>query len=316
MKKTLLYLLVAGCFCVKATAQDDLLAGLVKDDSAVVKQNLTTATFKSTRIINMQSVEMTGKGNLEFMISHHFGNIWNTGAGWQNVAQLFGLNSGVAFTYLSFDYSPTKWLELGAAATGNSQYESWAKINLLKQQTGKKNIPVTVDWFSLMHVDATAGPSENNLTWNRFTYLHQILIARKFSENFSLQVMPSYIHLNDVPYGYNNTNNIFSLGLGGRYKLTHKTAITFEYSRQLNGYKNQIDETATVFSYQPNLVSIGYDWDTGGHIFQFFITSTNQASNITQLSANNNNFAKGAFALGFTLNRSYGIKRVVAAATH
>lgn len=53
----------------------------------------------------MQSTEMGAKGIMQFLISHHFSNIWNKGAGLQNEAQLFGLNSGVAYTYLSFDYS-------------------------------------------------------------------------------------------------------------------------------------------------------------------------------------------------------------------
>ena len=104
MKKILLYLLLVSCFMVKAIAQDDLLGGLMKDDSSKVKQSITTATFKSTRIVNMQSVEMTGKGNLEFMISHHFGNFWKEGKGLQNLSQLFGFNAGTATTYLSFDY--------------------------------------------------------------------------------------------------------------------------------------------------------------------------------------------------------------------
>ncbi len=313
MKKILLFLIFASCFLLKARAQDDLLASLAKEDSAKVKQNIATATFKSTRIINMQSVEMTGKGNLEFMISHHFGNAWNSGAGWQNVAQLFGLNSGVATTYLSFDYSFTDWFNMGFASTGNSKFESWAKFRLLRQQTGLKNIPVTVDWFSLVNIDATAGPSTDDLAWNRLSFIHQLLIARKFSENFSLQLIPSYIHYNVVPYGYNNSNNIFSIGIGGRYKLTHKTAITFEYSRQLNAYKDLLDETASAVNYVPDLISLGYDWDTGGHIFQFFLTSTTSSTNIAQLTTNMNNFAKGNISLGFTINRSYGIKRVVKA---
>ena len=109
MKKAFIFCIVASCFLLKASAQD-LLGDLMKEDSGKVKQNITTATFKSTRIINGQSVEMTCKGNLQFMISHHFGNVWNKGKGWQNVTQLFGLNSGVATTYLSFDYSYTDWL--------------------------------------------------------------------------------------------------------------------------------------------------------------------------------------------------------------
>jgi hypothetical protein len=138
-----------------------------------------------------------------------------------------------------------------------------------------------------------------------------VLIARKFNEKFSLQLSPSFIHYNIMPYGINNTNNIFSMGMGGRYKLTNKTAITFEYSRQLNGYKNLLDESASALNYVPDLLSLGYDWDTGGHIFQFFFTSTTNSSTITQLTANTNDFTKGNFSLGFTINRSYGIRKVV-----
>lgn len=311
MKKILIYLIITVCFLLKATAQDDLLGGLVKEDSAQVKQNITTATFKSTRIINMQSVEMTGKGNLQFMINHHFGNLWNEGKGLKNLAQFFGFNAGIATTYLSFDYSFKDWMNMGFAMTGDSRYETWAKFRLLRQQSGLKNIPVTIDYFALASVDASDGPSPNDNTWNRFSFLHQLLIARKFSEKFSLQLTPSYIHNNLIPYGYKNTNNIFSLGVGGRYKLTHKTAITFEYSRQLNGYNNLLDESASAVNYIPDLISLGYDWDTGGHIFQFFVSSTTNATNIAQLSTNTQNFAKGNFSLGFTINRSYGIKKVV-----
>ena len=308
MKKIFLYsFLVLGVYAAKA--QDDLLGGLVKDDAAVVKQNITSATFKSTRIINMQSVEMTGAGNLQFMISHHFGQIWQNGAGWKNAAQMFGLNAGVANTYLAVDYSPNKWLNLGVASTGNSQFEGWAKFKILRQQTGKKNIPVTVAWFSSFHADASDGPSINDNAWNRFSYLNQLLVARKFNDNFSLQVMGSLIHNNLNTYGVNNTNNTFSVGFGGRYKLTRKSAFTLEYSRQLNNYKNLIDETGSVYSYKPDLLSLGYDWDTGGHIFQFFISNTSMASNFTQLSANTSKLT--AFALGFNLNRSFGIKKVV-----
>lgn len=311
MKKRIIFLMLVCGFFVRANAQDDLLGDLVKEDASKVKQNLTTATFKSSRIINFTSVEMTGKGNLQFMISHRFGQMWKEGKGWSNVAQLFGLNSGFANTYMSFDYSFTDWLNLGFATTGNAQFESWAKFKLLKQQTGQKNVPVSVAFYSLMHADAGEGPSPDDLTWNRFSYLNQLLIARKFSESFSLQLIPSMIHYNYVPYGINNTNNIFNIAVGGRMKLTNKTAITFEYSRQLNGYKNLLDESASAVNYVPDVVSLGYDWDTGGHIFQFFLSSASSATNIGQLSANQNALKAGNFSLGFNLNRSYGIKKLV-----
>jgi len=311
MKKRIIFLMLVCGFFIRVNAQDDLLGDLVKEDASKVKQNLTTATFKSSRIINFTSVEMTGKGNLQFMISHRFGQMWKEGKGWTNVAQLFGLNSGFANTYMSFDYSFADWLNLGFATTGNAQFESWAKFKLLKQQTGQKNIPVSIVFYSLVHADASEGPSPDDFTWNRFSYLNQLLIARKFSESFSLQLIPSLIHYNYVPYGINNTNNIFNIAIGGRMKLTNKTAITFEYSRQLNGYKNLLDESASALNYKPDLFSIGYDWDTGGHIFQFFLSSASSATNIGQLSANQNELKPGNFSLGFNLNRSYGIKKIV-----
>ena len=311
MKKIVLIFMIACGFFMKATAQDDLLGDLVKEDSSKVKQNITTATFKSFRIINLQSVEMTGKGNLQFMISHRFGQVWKEGKGLSNIAQLFGLNSGFASTYMSFDYSFTDYMNLGFAMTGNARFESWAKFKLLKQQTGLKNMPVSVSLFSLANFDATEGSSPDDLTWNRFSFMHQLLIARKFSEKFSLELIPSLIHYNIVNYGINNTNNIFSIGVGGRYKLTNKTAISFEYARQLNGYENLLDESASAVNYTPDLFSIGYDWDTGGHIFQFFLSSSTSATNIAQLSSNTANFRPGNFSLGFNLNRSYGIKKVV-----
>ena len=299
-------------FTIRNYAQDDLLKDLEKEDAAKVKEDITTATFKSTRIINMHSVEMTGAGNLQFMITHHFGQAWNkdVGAG-QNLANFFGINSGLANTYMSFDYTPIRWMNLGVAMAGRGGFEGWGKFKLLRQQTGVKNVPVSAVWVSTFNVDAneSSNAAYKSTAWNRFSFLHQLLIARKFSENFSLQLSPSMVHYNVVGYGPESSNNIYSVGFGGRYKLTHKKAITFEYSRQFNMYENVLMPSGTFTNYVPNVVSVGYDIDTGGHIFQFFITNSSFASNIAQLSVNPK-ANKGIF-FGFNLNRSYAIKKVV-----
>jgi Membrane bound beta barrel domain (DUF5777) len=312
MKKIFLLFaaLLTGLTAVKA--QDDLLGELQKDDSATTKKNITIATFKSTRIINMHSTEMTGKGNLQFLIIHHFGEIWQKGEDEGNLGRLLGLNGNFASTYMSFDYSPSNWLNLGLAFAGSSNLEGTAKFKILRQQTGEHNYPVSIAWLSTARVNTSKSvPSPNNFVWNKFSYMHQLLIARKFSESFSLQLIPSLIHNNITTYGFGNSHNIYSLGMGGRYKLTDKTAITFEYARQLNMYKNVLDKSGEIINYSPNLFSLGYDWDTGGHIFQFFITNSSNASNLFQLSTNPKRDNLGQFSLGFNLNRSYSIKKTV-----
>lgn len=312
MKRIALLTLVSLFFAGSLFAQDDLLADLKSEDSAKVKENITIATFKSTRIINMHSVEMTGEGNLQFMIIHHFGAIWDDKEGASNFGRLFGLNAGFANTYMSFDYTPIRWLNLGLAFAGNSTLEGTAKFKILRQQTGQHNYPVSIAWVATANFNASNQvETPNDFYWNRFSYLHQLLIARKFNEKFSLQFMPSLVHRNIVAYGYDNAHTIYSLGIGGRMKLTDKTALTFEYTRQLNMYEDVIDKTGEIVNYTPNLFSLGYDWDTGGHIFQFFLTNSAYASNLTQLTFNPEKDNLGQWSLGFNLNRSYTVKKKV-----
>lgn len=304
MKKILSLLVFGLGLTITAVAQDAAPA-----EKPVKKVKFTKNTFSGTKIINFQSVETVSKGYLQFMISHHFGNIWNKDASTgQNFAQMLGLNSGIAHTYLSFDYSPTSYLNLGLAATGSAHFEGWAKFKILRQQTGGHNYPVTVDWVSLFNVDAnTKAPDE--LTWNKFSYLHQLLIARKFNEKFSLQLSPTVVHYNEVPYGKNNTNNIFSMGLAGKYKMTAKRNLTFEYSRQFNMYENVLDKNGNILNYQPDLLSVGLEFNTGGHVFQFYLGTTTQASTIDQLTRNTNSLKKMQFALGFSLNRALSLAK-------
>lgn len=312
MKKIVLLLIFAFGFWSAGIAQE-------KTETASKEapaKKFVRATFNSTRIINMQSVEIASKGSLQFMISHHFDYLWDKDIApvgsnkrfQQNLAHLFGLNSGFAKTYLSFDYSPTNYANLGLAATGRSVYEGWAKFRLLRQQTGSKAMPVSVSWFSLANI--YTGLKENGeYIHNRWSFLHQLLIARKLSNKFSLELIPSLVHFNVVPYGLNNSNNVWSIGMGTKYKATAKMNLTLEYSRQLNMYEDVISKTGSIVSYSPNLLTAGIEINTGGHLFQFYIGNTTDASAIDQLARNNSKIKDGQFAMGFTINRSLSLKK-------
>jgi opacity protein-like surface antigen len=310
MKKTYLFTLLLACgFAMQAVAQDSTQQ---KEEAPVPKSKFVKGTFQSSYLVNLPTVEMLRKGNLQFMIAHHFGMIWNKDAdGGQNLAQFLGINSGIAKTYLSFDYSFTDWANAGLALAGASRYEGWVKFKILRQKTGEKSFPVTIAWVSLVNANALANPSDtvsaNKLGWNKFSFMHQLLIARKFSSKFSLQVMPTLVHYNIVPYGINNSNNIFSIGLGAKYQLTTNKALTVEYARQLNVTDNVLDKFGNITNYTPDMFSIGLEFNTGGHIFQFYIGNATTSSNIEQLTRNTNQFALRNFALGFRMNRGFFI---------
>jgi Membrane bound beta barrel domain (DUF5777) len=304
MKKILPLLVFLLAFLANAVAQDSAAAEIKE----APKAKYTRAIFSATKIINMQSTEIVTPGILQFMISHHFSNIWNKDGGKQNIAQFFGLNSGVAHTYLSFDYSPLKFMNVGVAMAGGSKYEGWAKFRILRQQTGIKNIPVTIGFYSLASVNTGEDP-DNEFTGNKFSFMNQLLISRKFSDKFSLQLMPTWIHFNVVPYGINNSNEVFSLGIAGKYKVSSKLNVTLEYARQLNMYENLITKNGAILNYKPDLLSVGIEISTGTHLFQFYVGSTTDASAIDQLARNNSSIKEGNIAIGFTINRSMNVKK-------
>ena len=300
MKKIFSLIIICLGLLTQSFAQTDSVAAPIK---VTPKQKITKNVFSTSKLINMQTTELGAPGAFQFMISHHFSEIYNKDAGSQIGAQLFGINSGVAYTYLSFDYSPVRWLNLGAAAAGSSKYEGFAKIKLLRQQSGKYNIPVSVAVFSLVNVN-TAPDKSITFAGDRYNYLNQILISRKFNDKLSLQLMPTLVHFNKVPYGVNNDNEVFSIGLGGKYKLTDIVSLDFEYSRQLNMYKNVLTSTGNILNYEPDLLSVGVELNSGGHQFRLFVGNTTYSSCIDQLSRNSKSIANGNFAIGFTINRS------------
>src|SRR5678815_1066637 len=305
MKKNLL-LLVAGLSCWFVTmAQDD--SSTVEKE--VPKPKYARATFNSTKIINLQNTEIVPEGILQFMVSHHFSYLWNKDQSTEdNLAQFFGINSGVAQTYLSFDYSVRDYANLGFALAGRSRYEGWGKFRITRQQTGPKDIPISVTWYSLAHVDF-AQDKETGSQWDKWSYLHQVLIARKMSDNISLQLVPSLVYLNNVPYGINNSNFVWSIGIAGKWKVKPKMNVTWEYTRQLNMYKNIIDKSGAITNYSPDLLSLGIELNTGGHLFQFYVGNTLHSSSIDQLARNTGYIKDGNFAFGFTINRSMDLRK-------
>jgi len=140
-----------------------------------IKPKYTRNTFQSNYIINMQSVEMVSKQNLQFQVAHHFGIIWNKDAkAGQNFAQVLGLNSGVAHTYVSLDYSLFDHTNLGIALAGDLGFEGWIKLKLLRQQSGVKNIPLTLAWLSLANVNAQEDPKTYTLTEMKDRYIGKV----------------------------------------------------------------------------------------------------------------------------------------------
>lgn len=254
--------------------------------------NYTTATFKSTRIINGHSIETLKKKHLDFRISHRFGTI-NTG-----ISNFFGIDQSTI--HLAFDYGISDKLTIGYGRSSyNKTYDLTLKYKLLQQSTGKRNMPISMTYYG--SIEAFSRPFANtdrtNYFTSRLTFVNQLLIARKFNENLSLQIMPTVIHKNLTPTVF-DMNDVFAMGIGGRYKITKRMAITGEYYYAYHSPRSTIE--------YHNPISIGIDIETGGHVFQIMLTNSSIMKEGGFIYGNDNgNFFNGDIHIGFNISRMF-----------
>lgn len=295
MRSIFSLLLCAGLYGTAAAQQTDttdLMAQLERESGAANATSYATATFKTTRLINGHSVENVGKGVLDVKISHRFGTL-NRGA-----YELFGLDN--ATMRMGLDYGITRDLMVGLGrSTFQKTFDGFVKMKLLKQSSGKKNVPVTVSYVATIALNSTrwADPARRNYFSSRLSYTHQLLIGRKFSEGTSLQLMPTLIHRNLATLA-NERNTLYAIGIGGRQKLTKRVSFNVEYYYQLPGFK---------VAGTTNPLSVGFDIETGGHVFQLHFTNTMGMTERNFISGTTGKWEKGDVLFGFNISRVFTI---------
>lgn len=288
------------CFCVTGiiSAQQpvdttDLMAKLEKEMAPENTVNYTASAFKTTRLVNGHTVENVGKGVMDVKISHRFGTVNKGGY------ELFGLDN--ATMRMGLDYGITNYLMVGVGrSTFQKTFDAFLKIKLLRQSTGKRYMPITLSYVgttALMTLKWPEDSSRKNYFSSRLSYTHQLIIARKFSEGTSLQLMPTYIHRNLAELA-NDSNDLLAIGIGGRQKLTRRVSFNVEYYYQIPGYK--IAGTS-------NALSMGFDIETGGHVFQLHFTNSKGMTEKNFISETTGKWEKGDILFGFNISRVFTI---------
>ncbi len=223
-----------------------------------------TETFRDTRVINGQSVEPSIQGQMKFIISHRFGDMYQENA-YSLLYNFFGFSGG-ANMRIGLDYGITNWLEVGAGRSNlDKTYDGFIKARLLRQSNGDKNFPFTLTICTGMSVitDTTSDLVDPYFV-DGFGYSTQLLLARKFSERFSFQLMPTYVHRNLVELN-SDPNDLIAIGAATKLRLTKSIDLTAEYYYTL---PNQLPEG------YDNSLAIGVDLVTKGHVFQLQFTNS------------------------------------------
>lgn len=282
----LLILLFTG---IASYAQNDLMNELEKesqDDPDYVMQ-----TFKGTRLVNGQSVETKGKGELEFIFAHRFGPM-NGG-----LYELFGLDQ--AFVRIGLEYGITDRLGFGFGRNSyDKTMDTYLRYKVLRQS---KRMPVTVTAFGNWAVRTSPRKEDSpGITFNdRVSYTTQFLIARKFTPALSLQLMPTLVHKNTVDQTLEN-NDQLALGIGGRLKVSRSISLSTEYY-----YRFDVPADNPYY----DALGFGIDIETRGHVFQLVLTNTRGLTERAVVTETTGDFFDGDIHLGFNITRTFHLKK-------
>lgn len=289
MKKYYLSLSLVFLFSIKSAFSQDLLSTL--GDEPPQKEFIKNA-FKSTRVINAHSVEFVGAGVLDFRILHRFGLV-NSGA-----YEAFGFD--VARMRIGLDYGIMKRLMVGIGrSTYKKESDVFVKYRLIWQAKGKGAYPISVVLVSGITENGLkfANPDQKNYFTSRLAYYHEVIIGRKFSEKFSFQIAPTMLH-NNIVDKKGDKNDIFSIGAALRMKLSKRIAFTADYIYQL---PNQLPSGIQ----QP--LSLGFDIETGGHVFQLHFTNAVGMNERVLTAETDGKWDKGDIHFGFNISRVFTI---------
>jgi hypothetical protein len=295
-------LMMVIAFCSSKTMSQTINTDSLLDaqtNKPASKTQRAYATFKTTKLVVGHTVETLPGGVLDLIISHTFGKL---NEGFYN---MFGLDG--ASIRIGMDYGLTNRLMVGAGRSSyDKQYDGFLKYRLLWQSEGEKNTPISLTLFAsvMFSTDTSAMKSENKIstsptTGDKFSYAYQVLIARKFSDAFSLQLMPSLVHQNLVDSSF-NSNDVFAIGAGARIKLTKRSSLNLEYYYPFPGTK--LPGTYNTFS-------VAYEIETAGHVFQVFLTNTTGVTEKNFIAGNTGVWGHGDIHIGFNISREFTVRK-------
>ena len=264
-------------------AQDEDLLG-DEEPTASIKASKVDFAFKTTKVVNLQSLEITDPGVLDFKMMHRFGPL-NSGP-----YKAFGLD--LATARFGFEYGIVKNLMVSAGrsnVSGNKNIDALLKYRLLHQNT-TNSIPISLEFVAGSQY--LLGSQYANFTdQERSSYFGQMIIGRKFDEDLSIILSPTYLF--NATASKDNTQQ-FALGMGLRHKVSARSSINLEYIPILTNKGDVV-----------NSFSIGMDVETGGHVFQFHITNSVGLNETQFISNTNDTWKNQGIRFGFNLSRVF-----------
>jgi hypothetical protein len=252
--------------------------------------------FKATRLVNSQSAEMVKKQNFNFLIIHRFGDIAGKDGGPQTA---FGLDR-VNDVYFGFEYGVSDNFNIDFGRSTISQLIQLEAKYAVVHQTSDDSSPLALTLMG----ETGVRPYGTIFTSfdSRASYLAQVILARKFSQDLSLQVSPTFVRNNTAyPLLPGSEQQFLALQAAARIGLSKHMGILLDYAHPFSSFRSN-----NVNFQDP--MGVGFEVETGGHVFTLNVTNSNSISEINYLSNSQSRFSQGQYRIGFTISRMFDFR--------
>lgn len=270
--------------------------------SSTVRGQEVYRTFKDTRVINTSSTETLRKNQLDVRIGHRFGDFAGRDGGWPT---FYGLETA-SDVLIGAEYGFSDRLMAGLFRTKGAGplkqlLNLTSKYKVVGQDDSKPvslALAFTTSISTMQSSDIEGSISNFGQFAHRLVYNAQVIVARKLSNNFAVQLVPAYTHRNLVDL--DDTNGIISLGIASRIQLTKVMGLIIDYTMLFSDLR-----TNNNGYYAP--LGIGLEFDTGGHVFQINMTNSTGLVETDYIPFTRSNWLDGQYRLGFTISRLFNL---------
>ncbi|MBI3138111.1 MAG: hypothetical protein HYZ15_05975 [Sphingobacteriales bacterium] len=291
-----------------------LVSAAAQDNTPKKKEGKPVRVFNSGKTINARTPEVTGKGKMDFNVTHNFGDLAGSNGG---LKRFFGLDNA-ADVRIGFHIGIGEHTELvfardKGASLVQQNYEIGIKQQLMQQMENDPSRPLSIAvYFNnvISAVKANSFPGQDNSFKNlgdRTSNVLQLILAKKIG-NLSVQLNPTYLTRGHaISY---DQKNLFALGAAIKLPLVaNRLNLVVDYFKI---FRNQASRDSfklndNIRFYDP--LGIGFEILTSGHIFRLNFTNATEILENRFIPRTVTSWGKGQFRWGFTISRKFTLWR-------
>lgn len=257
----------------------------------------TVQPFKNKQLINAQTTVIPD--GFDFTIQHRFGQIALDDSFYEEFLG-FDLPANIRFS-LSQKINDRLYVGVGRTKVGKTV--DFEGKYLICEQNKDESIPFSVALFSSVGVRTQPFDVNDNMFFadsitpfnylfvHKLDYNTQLILSKSLTDKIAFQLAPTVVYKNLVEADQNNFN--IAIPFSGKYQYSFGSAVVFEYGYCLGREGGLLAHP----------LSVGVEFGTAGHVFQFFMTNNSSLRESNLYTTNGYDYSKTEFLFGFNIRR-------------